>query len=105
MTIRIPPILDSEKEGQVKEAWTNHDEIMLMKGLILFYKKKGGDSSSPVFNSMLRREYDNNARRKKYNHTKHHDRKVFKLSKKIWGNNSDGKEPKLNGAAIKATES
>lgn len=124
---------DSKKAIPFQRLWSDEDEITILKGMIEYTTKNGADPYSDMnaFHEFIkkslkvdvtkiqlqdklrrmRKKFENNVKKKKYNPTKPHDVKVFELSKKVWGGGeaSTGKvtlasigkveQPKSNGKA------
>ncbi|PON34664.1 Mediator-associated protein [Parasponia andersonii] len=113
---------DSKKLFQ--RLWSEDDEIVILKGMIDYAAKKGADPSADMTAFLdfikkslqldftktqladkvrrLKKKFENNAGKKKYNPTKPHEEKVFELSKKIWGSEGTSRKPELpkaNGTA------
>ena len=118
---------DSKKLFQ--RLWSEDDEIVILKGMIDYTAKKGADPFADMngfydfikkslqidftknqLSDKLRRlkkKYENNAGKKKFNPTKPHDEKVFELSKKIWGGEGGGlksEQPKANGSTARSSQ-
>ena len=97
---------DETEKKLFQRLWSDDDEVAILKGMISYKEKKGSypsdmaellgsikkslgieASASQLKDKVrrLQRKYANNAARKKFNPSKPHDKLVFELSAKIWG--------------------
>ncbi|KAM1351270.1 hypothetical protein ACFX13_005210 [Malus domestica] len=122
---------EAKKSKLFQRIWSDDDEIIILKGMVDYTTKKGADPYSDMgaFHEFikkslkvdvtktqlqdkirrLKKKYETNVKKKKFNPTKPHDQKVFDLSKKVWGSSSSGEgssgvsglseQPKSNGKA------
>ncbi|KAF4389943.1 hypothetical protein CsatB_029526 [Cannabis sativa] len=113
-----------ESKKLFQRLWSEDDEIVILKGISDYAAKKGSIPSAADMHAFqdfikkslqidftkaqlsdklrrLKKKYENNASRKKYNPTKLHEKEVFELSKKIWGGGEKlvvkAEQPKANG--------
>ncbi|XP_062084678.1 GLABROUS1 enhancer-binding protein-like [Humulus lupulus] len=116
-----------ESKKLFQRLWSEDDEIVILKGMMDYAAKKGANPSAADMNAFhdfikkslqidftktqlsdkvrrLKKKYENNAGRKKYNPTKPHEKEVFELSKKIWAGGEKvvvkAEQPKANGTGL-----
>ncbi|XP_042516694.1 probable transcription factor At1g11510 [Macadamia integrifolia] len=99
-----------EKKKLFERIWSDEDELTILKGMLNYHSTNGSDVDMSKFHEFikeafnfdvaksqladkirrLRKKFINNASRAKEgvdpSFSKHHDTKVFRLSKKLWGN-------------------